>query len=503
MDRPMRILVIDDERGIREGCRRALEPEGYAVEVAAGGKEGLERVRSKQFDLLLIDLMMPTTGGIEMMEHVRAHDPEIIMIVIAALATVETALDAMRHGASDYLPKPFEPDELLAVVARGAEMRRLRLRAGRLMKKRDRRPLDAAHETSKLHAVINSMADGILVFNREKQLALWNPAAVRMLDLDGRLEAGRAVGEIIANKELAAMIGKAYSAQAARCTMQSGELELRGPKRRTVMVSLSVVRDESGRDLGVVGVLHDITRRTEIDRIKSQFVSMVAHELRAPLGAIEGYLSAFLTGAAGSDPEVNRRMLERAKARTHSLLDLVSDLLQLIRLESIAVVREKALLDVRGIVTGTVELLKGQGAEKGLRFKVDIPESLPFIEADRAGMEQLFTNLISNAIKYNVTHGKVIVTARAGNHFLTIKVADTGVGIDAEELPHIYDEFYRVPGPQTRHAPGTGLGLSIVKKIVESHFGRIEVNSKVNKGTTFTVKLPTTQASEARRQGQS
>ena len=151
------------------------------------------------------------------------------------------------------------------------------------------------------------------------------------------------------------------------------------------MVNLSVVRDEKGLDLGVVSVLRDITSLKEIDQIKSQFVTMVAHELRAPLAAIEGYLSAFLSGAAGSDPVVNRRMLDRAKARTHSLLDLVSDLLQFIKLEAKGVVRKKELLDVSGILRGTAELLKGQGEEKGLRFKVDLPESLPLIRGRPVG----------------------------------------------------------------------------------------------------------------------
>jgi PAS domain S-box-containing protein len=490
----MTILVVDDERGIREGCRRILAPEGYAVDVAVDGREGLEKVRSKQFDLLLVDLMMPTMGGIEMMGQVRAFDPEIIMIVITGFATVETAVAAMKQGAYDYVPKPFTPDQLLAVVNRGLETRRLRIQAKLLTEERDQKLLEVANETSKLHTIIDSLADGILVFNSDRQLALWNPAVVKMLDLNGRLEAGRAMEEIIPNEDLTAIIGKAYSDQAARYTMQTEEIELREPERRTLMVNLSVVRDESARDLGVVSVFRDITSLKEVDKVKTQFVSMVAHELRAPLAAVEGYLSAFLTGAAGSDPEFNRRMLERAKTRTHSLLDLVNDLLQFIRLEAKGIVRKKELLDVRSIVTGTCELLKGQGAAQGIRFKLDLPESLPPIEADRSEMEQLFTNLISNAIKYNVEHGKVTVTARPGNHFLIIKVADTGVGMDAEALPRIFDEFYRVPGPETRRIPGTGLGLSIVKRIVESHFGKIEVASKVGKGTTFTVKLPTKRA---------
>ena len=500
-DRPMHILVVDDERGIREGCRRILAPEGYAVDVAEDGRAGLEKVRAGAFDLILVDLMMPLMGGIEMMEHVSAYDPEIIMIVITGFATVETAVDAMKHGAYDYVPKPFTPDQLLAVVNRGIETRRLRREARQLMEERDQKLLEVANETSKIHAIVNSLADGILVFNSDKQLVLWNPAVVKMLDLSGRIEAGRAMSDIISRKELAEMIGKAYLSHSAKYTMQSEEIELAAPEARTLMVNLSPVRD-SGRELGVVSVFRDITGLKEIDQIKSQFVTMVAHELRAPLAAVEGYLSAFLTGAAGSDPQVNRNMLERAKARTHSLLELVNDLLQFIKLESKKVVRKKELLDLTGVLRGTVELLKPLGEEKGLRFKLELPDSLPPVEADRGEMEQLFTNLISNAIKYNVNQGKVTIRAKPGNHFLDIKVADTGVGIDEESLPHIFEEFYRVSDPKTRYTPGTGLGLSIVRKIVESHFGRIEVTSKVGKGTTFTVRLPMKQRmSEARNQG--
>jgi signal transduction histidine kinase len=142
------------------------------------------------------------------------------------------------------------------------------------------------------------------------------------------------------------------------------------------------------------------------------------------------------------------------------------------------------------IMINTVELMRQQGASKDLIFQLDIPEKLPLIEADRTEMEQLFTNLVSNAIKYNVKNGKVIVSAIPNTHFLSIKVTDTGIGIEEESLPCIFDEFYRVQGPKTRYTTGTGLGLAIVKRIVESHFGLIEVESKVDKGTTFTVKLP-------------
>lgn len=166
------ILVVDDEKGIREGCRRILTSEGFAVDVAENGKEGLDMAKAKPYDLMLIDLMMPVMGGIELMEQVRQLDPEIIMIVITGFATIETAVDAMKHGAYDYIPKPFAPDQLMAVLNRGLETRRLRLQAEQLRQERDQKLLEIAGEKSKLHTIMNSMADAILVINREHQLVL-------------------------------------------------------------------------------------------------------------------------------------------------------------------------------------------------------------------------------------------------------------------------------------------------------------------------------------------
>jgi len=148
------------------------------------------------------------------------------------------------------------------------------------------------------------------------------------------------------------------------------------------------------------------------------------------------------------------------------------------------------LLDLTDILINTVELLRNQGEANEITFSLNLPEKLPLVEADRSEMEQLFTNLISNAIKYNVKKGKVAISAGPTNHYLSIKIEDTGIGIDKEHLTSVFDEFYRICGPETRYITGTGLGLSIVKRIVESHFGFIEVDSNAGKGTAFTVKLP-------------
>ncbi len=490
MNEGINILVVDDEKGIREGCRRILVSEGYAVDTAENGRVGCDMVLAKPYDLILVDLMMPVMGGLEMMEQVGRHDREIIMIVITGFATIETAVDAMKQGAYDYVPKPFTPDQLLAVVNRGLEKRHLRLQAQRLMEERDQKLLEVANETSKLHTIVNSMADGILVINREHQLVLWNPAAIKMLNVKELPEPGREFSEVIPQEDLVRLISKAFTPDSSHYTIISDEIETNHPDRRTLMVHVSVIRDEKEQELGLVSTVRDITQLKEINEIKSQFVNLVTHELRSPLSAVEGYLTAYLTGMAGNDPQMNRQMLERACQRTHSLLDLVNDLLHYSRLESKRVERKKEVLDLSEILLNTVELLKNQEGAKELQFEVDLAVPLPLIEADRSEMEQLFTNLVSNAIKYNVKNGKVMVRAETKGNFLCIYVSDTGIGIDAEYLPCIFDEFYRVSGPQTRYTTGTGLGLSIAKRIVESHFGHIDVESVVDQGTTFTVKFP-------------
>ena len=490
MDQKINILVVDDERGLREGCRLILESEGYSVDLATNGNEGLALLQQKTYDLIIVDLMMPGMGGLEMMDEIKKLGMDIIIIVITGFATIETAVEAMKHGAYDYVPKPFEPDQLSTVVNRGLEKRRLQLQAKQLMEERDLRLLEIANEKSKIHTIINSMPDAVLVFNRDQQLVLWNPAALKMLNLNERLKSGKNIKEILSLQNLVEITSKALNPDSSQYTSITEEISLEKQEPKTIMANVSVVRDESTEILGVVSILRDITKLKEIDRVKSQFISMVAHELRAPLSAIESYLNAYLTDSAGDDPEFKQQMLNRAKKRAHSLLDMVNDLLHISHLESERIVRKKELLDISNIIFNTVELLKNQTSEHDIQLQSKIPETCPPIEADKSEIEQLFTNLISNAIKYNIEHGKVTISCATKNNFLSIRIADTGIGISEEDLSNIFDEFFRVSREETRYITGTGLGLAIVKKIVESHFGQIDVESTLNKGTTFIVKFP-------------
>jgi len=489
MNRPAEILVVDDELGIREGCKRALVRGGYAVDLAEDGAAGLEKVQQKQYDLILMDLMMPGIGGLDLIKKVHDLDPEIIIVVITGYATIETAVEATKRGAYDYLPKPFAPETLMVLVKRGIEKRELRLEARRLHDEREQRLLELAGEKSRLRTIIGCMADGVLVTNLEHQLVLWNAAAVKMLRLSGVDEPGRPLASYGKTESISEALKDILASKDSGLAILSKEIRLEDPEL-VLMAQMAPVRDEGGTLLGAVTVLRDITQLKEIDKIKSQFVSMVAHELRAPLAAIEGWLDVVLSGAAEDDEAKKAAWLERAKERAHSLLALVNDLLVINKIEAGKVALKMESVQVADIIRKIVEFLKPEADRKALTFVDKMPAALPTVQADVQDMERLFTNLISNAIKYNVDKGTVTLEASVDAQYVGFHVKDTGLGMAPEHLPRIFDDFFRIDDKRTSKISGTGLGLTIAKKIVDSHFGHIEVSSAVDKGSTFSVYLP-------------
>lgn len=496
-----RILVVDDERGIREGCRRILQSEGFEVETAENGNEGLAKAKESSYDLILIDLMMPGMGGLELLHHIRELDPEIIALVITGYATVETAVEAMKQGAYDYIPKPFTPDQLMAVLNRGLETRRLRFERQQLLEERDRKLLEVANEKSQTRTIVGCMADGVLVVNREGQLVLWNPAALAQLNLKNTTETGKPLSHYIQNDDLQKLIDSALSPEGSGYTMISQEIAIGHDGKKVLMADAAAVKEDMGETLGAVAVLRDISELIEIDRVKSQFVSMVAHELRTPLAAIEGYIDTCLACAAGDDPETHRKMQQRAKERAHSLLDLVNDLLTVSKIEAGKIAKKKEPLAARELITRSVELLKEEAARKKISVDVKIPERFPDMVGDRNDLERVLINLLANALKYNSEGGRVTVTVSADDDFVATSVEDNGFGIPPEDVPRIFDEFFRVEDEKRRYITGTGLGLSIVKKTIESHFGRIEVKSELGKGSTFTIFIPKWRPDDSTKRG--
>ncbi|NWF55341.1 MAG: response regulator [Syntrophaceae bacterium] len=484
-----RILIVDDEPPIRAACAKILAEQGASVETGENGLAGLEKAKAQEFDLALIDLKMPQMDGMQLLESLNRLDPDLVKIVITGFATLDTAIEAVQKGAYDYLPKPFTPGELRTRVKRGLEKRTLLREAKRLREERERNLLELANEKSRTQTIIQFMGDGLLVTNRDRQVVLCNPAARRLLKIKRPLQAGEPLTSVASCPDFIELVEKAMVLENDQ-EMTSREIPPPSPSDPVLMANCAPVKDEKGQIIGVVTVLRDITELKALDKAKSTFVSLVAHELQAPLAAIEGYLDIILDREGLEAPEKTRKILERCRDRASGLLALIHDLLAISRMESARTTREKEKLRLSGLLKEVMELIKGKALERGVEMIADLPEDLPSISANREDLTRVFTNLMDNAIKYNRQGGKVFLRAKAVDDFLRVEVQDTGIGIPPEERGKIFDEFYRVKSKATQGIGGTGLGLSIAKKILEAHHGHLEVESVLHEGSTFRVLLP-------------
>lgn len=492
MSDPVQILVIDDEQIMREGCSRILSKDGWAVLCAENGTKGLEEIKAhaEKIDVILLDLMMPGMSGMEVLDHVRALNPDLLVIVITGYATVESAVEAMKKGAYDFIPKPFTPDQLRIIVRRALEKRALQKEAEFLRREREKSLRDIATEKSKIKTIINCMGDGVLVCDRDGCIVLSNPAASRMLKIPEATLLGNFLSQCNLHSDLAKTIQESLTTKDVSYTSVSQELSIGESGETFLRAHTAPVKNDLGETMGSVTVLQDISHLKELDKMKSEFIAMVTHELRAPIAAVEQQLTVILNRMAGEVTEKQEQMLRRAKERTKGLLDLIRDLLDLSKIEAGKMVQYKEPLNLREVIQRVVDLMKAASENKKIDLQFSPPPHVPLIHADRNSMEGIFTNLISNAIKYTPEGGKVWIDLGEEGGFVKASVSDTGIGIKKEDLSRIFDKFYRVKSSETRQIVGTGLGLSIVKSIVDAHLGSISVESEEGGGTTFTILLP-------------
>jgi signal transduction histidine kinase len=217
---------------------------------------------------------------------------------------------------------------------------------------------------------------------------------------------------------------------------------------------------------------------------------MVAHELKAPVAAVLGFMNLILDDSINISPEKEKEYIARSTKRLQALIEMVNDLLDISRMEIKKKEREIKELRIEEILKTTLEFLELELKKKGVSTNLNIAPGLPVIKADYNEINRLFTNIISNAMKYNKTNGSIDISVSYSGNYLITKISDTGIGMKPDEKEKLFQEFYRVKNDQTRNIPGTGLGLSIVKRIVESYSGKIEVESEFGKGTTFIIYLP-------------
>jgi two-component system phosphate regulon sensor histidine kinase PhoR len=473
------ILVIDDEERVREGCRKVLTRDGYEVTIAESGEVGLNMIEHQHYDLILLDLMMPSLSGFDVLAHVKTLHPDTVIIVISGYATVENSIEAMKRGAFDFIPKPFSPEQLRVLTRKAIEYTRAMQ--------------DIADEKSRMRVLINRLTDGVMATDSQKRIVLANPAFLRMTGCREVQAVGRPVGEVIHYEQLEKLIDRALAISGDELVELTEEncCEAEAGQPSPILNARCIPYiDRAGRNVGTITVLHDITALKRMDQIKSEFVSMVSHEIRSPLNSVLAQIKVILDGLAGEVTARQQEILGRASEKVKSLVSLSSELLDLARIESGLINQEKEQLNLSNILEDQVAFHAAKAQAKGISLALEPLPKLAPVFVDRRNMEEVFSNLISNAINYTPKGGKVAVSAAMESDYLRASVSDNGIGMAPDDLGHIFNRFYRIKNDQTRFIIGTGLGLAIVKSIVEAHNGFIRVESEPDHGSTFHVYIP-------------
>jgi two-component system phosphate regulon sensor histidine kinase PhoR len=484
------VLVVDDEQDIRDASERILTRTGFKVMKATRGDEALDVLDKERIDIVLLDLKMPGMDGLEVLKRIRMLSKTIQVIVITGYATVETAIEAMKQGAYDFIPKPFEPDQLRIVVNRAWEKIHFIQEAKRLEQERNRTLSDLDTEKSRIRTIIESFPSGVVVTDPKGRVMLMNPAFRQLLGLDKNVKTGNRIEDYLPDEDLCKLVLEISQGKHVDYDdIPNYEFSL--PDEKYFMARGQPILGEKKECLGAVLNIVDISAMKLLDHLKSEFVAKVSHELRSPLSTIHEQLALVIKDMVGEDFAQDQHILDRAREKTKGLISLIGDLLDLSRIEEGIICQEPQSLRLEEILKNIIEFLRTSAQKKNQSLTLVLPQDeLPELIADPIALESIFGNLVTNAINYTQEGGEIIVTVDMAGINVRVKVKDNGFGIADKYLNKIFDRFYRVKDDKTRYITGTGLGLPIVKGLLDSMGGFIDVESEPGKGSVFTVLLP-------------
>ncbi|MDD5130744.1 MAG: ATP-binding protein [Candidatus Omnitrophica bacterium] len=337
---------------------------------------------------------------------------------------------------------------------------------------------------TKLDLVLSSMFEGVIVTDAHENIIIMNPSLRKLFLIDMDPEGKRPL-EVIRNNAVDDMIGKIVKEKQQLATE---EIVINIPEERILKVN-GVPIMSNNRLEGVILVFHDITELRHLEKIRQDFVANVSHELRTPVSSIKGYAETLLDGAL--EDKVNaKEFVNIIYQDSNRLVSLINDLLDLSKIESGKLKMSFASLDPVLLIKKGVTVINNQAQAKSISLEVNISQDLPKIKADETRFAQVMINLLDNAIKYSSEGAAVIISAKAADGVLQIDISDSGMGISEEDIPRIFERFYRVDKARSRELGGTGLGLSIVKHIVSAHGGQVWVKSELGRGSTFSFTIP-------------
>jgi len=494
-----RILLIEDDKLDQMAFERLVKQQQlpYDYKIVGSFAQAKSILASDKFDIMIVDYFLGDGTAFDVLD--LAEDTPVVFATGAG--DEEIAISAMKAGAYDYIIKDLERNYLKVlpqVIEKALSHKKtedaLKQYHSNLETLVKQRTEQLAEEKELLSVTLSSMTDGVIAVDIEKRIILFNKVAESLTGWSFQEAQGKQVDEILhvidekTKKAVESSVDKVLSSGKAETGTDRDVLVARDGSRCPIAATAAPLCKNGGTLIGSVCVFRDVSREREIDRMKTDFISCVSHELRTPLTAIKAYAATILR-VPNMPEQTKHEFLTVIDEESDLLKNLIEGLLEISRIESGTVKFSREPVDITSVIGQVLSALQHFADKKSIQLKTDIGDELGQLQGDEGKIQSMVMNLVNNAIKFTSEHGRVSISARRQGQELVISVSDTGIGIPKNALSRIFDRFYRVHRPG-KQVPGTGLGLAIVKEIVNMHAGRIEVESQLGQGTTFTVFLP-------------
>jgi len=482
MSEGVQILLVEDDPAERRAAGRALAQTGRVVTEAASGAEALGVLRRGGDFVVVLGLALPDMDGRDLLVRIAADHPDTPAVIVTSVDDVAVAIDALQCGAWEYVVRRADGSHLVhlpGVLARTLERREL-------VRDRNR----CREEVEALALALRGTTDGVVVLDPGGRVAFVNLALAHAWRQPESTIVGRFLGDFVGTPGGQADLGDVLAA-VGEGGRWSGELRTRGiePPQGVWDVTLTPLGSPApapGHARTAVGIFRDMSEKYALEQLRADFLSMITHDIKVPLTVILGY-TEMLTDPEPPPDQIPPEVLTRIRESGETIHGLVCNFLDLSRIEAGRMTLDPRPFDLAEMLAHAVEHYGSTARRKGVRLALET-ERLPALVADESQLQRVVANLLGNAIKYTAAGGRVTVSAARQDGRVAVVFRDTGHGIPADEMPHLFEKYRRVR--QAKRTEGTGLGLFIAKTIVEAHGGDIRVESTPGVGSTFTVLLP-------------
>ena len=479
MPKPDLILLALEDSPILNLMDRVLRAMNYETAIAKN-TQALARVMQENSPaLILLGEKYDGHDGLKIAREIRERFPSMPILIYTEKPQPELIKGIFRLGMGGYLSPPLRTDDIVDAVDSGIKNAHrvgdwLRREVKRTTASLQKRAQISEAERSRLEAVFNNIQDCVMILDQEDRILLINPAMCRTFGLDEVFVTGRLVLDVISHPDMRSLLSRTDHND----PLQYHEVSFADGKVGNAQLTEIL-------DVGRALTMQDITYLKEMDKMRSEFVHTVSHDLRSPLTSVIGYTE--LVERAGTLNDLQKDFLNRIQGSVQQITALINDLLDIGSIEAGFDTRRE-YVQLEGILRYTLDMLQGQIKSKQLAVKTNIAPALPALRANPIQLRQVMDNVVGNAIKYSYPDAEIYISIQAEGEQLILKVTDAGPGIPVSDQPRIFDKFYR--GSNISEVEGSGLGLAIVKTIVESHQGRIWVESVEGKGSSFFIVLP-------------